>query len=1296
MTTTILVVDDSEDDQRLYQRAFKDFDCFFSLVMTSSAEAGFARLADLKPDLILLDYNLPDMDGLSFMKKLAEYSDTPIPIIMLTGESNAAVAVEAMKNGVDDYIVKDTDGRYLRLLPGVAGHVMAAHAQREQARRLQKQTEALLLRNQILMQSSMDGIHVMDMLGNLVEANDAFCRMLGYTREEMAHFNVADWDAHWSAEELQERFKQLIGKSAMFETVHRRKDGSLIDVEVSSSGMEIDGQGFLFAASRDITGRKQAEGVLKLNKTIIETSYDGFWRFDTNGYLLEVNQSYADMTGYTREELVGKNISQISAQSITPELVKARIDKAIGHGLSIFETQHRHKDGHVIDVDVSIAYIPEAQCLFSFMRDITERKKIEAVLEQHKLVLDTSIDGFWMTDMQGYLLEANEAYAKLSGYSVAELVNMHISQLEAIELKPEEVRVHIEKVVAQGYDRFETRHRHKDGHEIEIEVSVNYMADTQRLVVFCRDITERKKAEATLLKGEANLRAMLDNSPYLTWLKDTEGRYIAINTVFADYLRLEDIRDAIGKTDLDLQPKALAEKYRADDAEVMASRQRKHVEESAFDGHTTHWVETYKTPIIDGHGNLLGTVGFAKDITERKRSEERLRESETNLKDMFENLRSGVAVYRALPDGQDFFFTSFNRAAERIENVRREDVIGKNVVEVFPGVVEFGLLEIFRRVWQSGVEEHFPITFYQDGRIAGWRENHIYKLPNGEIVAIYDDVTKEKQAAEEMFLESQVERKRADMLAQQFGHLLQNSFNEIYLFDADSLKFLLTSEGAEKNLGYTDEELNQLTPLDLKPSYTRESFEELIAPLRSGKQPSLLFDASHRRKDGTTYPVEIRLQLMESDSPMFLAVIQDISERKKAEQNEKQFTRALKLLSECNTLLIHAENEQLLLENICQLAVVTGGYLMAWVGFAENDAARTVRPIALSGYEEGYLDGIKVTWSDTEFGQGPTGTAIRTGATVAIMNCLGNPKMAPWREVAIKRGYQSSIALPLVSNKHLFGALTIYSVEPQAFGDEEVVLLEELASNLAFGIETLRIRGAHERAQQESRELSKHLQTVREEEKASFSREIHDDLGGILAALKMDAYWLASNLAAEKDLKPLLECTKSMSGLLDTAVLSMRRIITDLRPTLLDDLGLVAALKWQSAEFQKRSGIESRVFCVEDSYIEDKLSEAQLINLFRIAQEALTNVARHSGASRVEVGLHQDGEEVVLTISDNGKGLPQGNAVAPTSYGMRGMRERVILLGGKINFDSPPDGGFSVAVRLPLPADNKNIEGVKP
>jgi len=129
----------------------------------------------------------------------------------------------------------------------------------EQTHRLRFQSEALLRRNQTLMQNSMDGIHVLDIRGDIVEANDAFCRMLGYTPEEMASLNVADIDAQWTAEELQIRIKALIGKSAKFETVHRRKDGSLIDVEVSVNGMEIDGQCFLLASSHDITDRKHAE-----------------------------------------------------------------------------------------------------------------------------------------------------------------------------------------------------------------------------------------------------------------------------------------------------------------------------------------------------------------------------------------------------------------------------------------------------------------------------------------------------------------------------------------------------------------------------------------------------------------------------------------------------------------------------------------------------------------------------------------------------------------------------------------------------------------------------------------------------------------------------------------------------------------------------------------------------------------------------------------------------------------------------------------------------------------------------
>jgi len=182
----------------------------------------------------------------------------------------------------------------------------------------------------------------------------------------------------------------------------------------------------------------------------------------------------------------------------------------------------------------------------------------------------------------------------------------------------------------------------------------------------------------------------------------------------------------------------------------------------------------------------------------------------------------------------------------------------------------------------------------------------------------------------------------------------------------------------------------------------------------------------------------------------------------RSENELLRLNRALNLLSRCNMTLVHAHDEQELLTNICRLTVETGGYLMSWVGYAEDDAEKSVRPVAASGYEEGYLESLSVTWADSERGWGPTGSAIRSGVTSVNQNCLTNPKMAPWRAAAIERGYQSSIALPLTGKARVLGALTIYSAEPFAFGPEEVNLLEELATDLAYGIEALRTRVDHE------------------------------------------------------------------------------------------------------------------------------------------------------------------------------------------------------------------------------------------
>ncbi len=228
--------------------------------------------------------------------------------------------------------------------------------------------------------------------------------------------------------------------------------------------------------------------------------------------------------------------------------------------------------------------------------------------------------------------------------------------------------------------------------------------------------------------------------------------------------------------------------------------------------------------------------------------------------------------------------------------------------------------------------------------------------------------------------------------------------------------------------------------------------------------------------------------------------------------------------------------------------------------------------------------------------------------------------------------------------------------------------------------------------EQQFRELTAHIQTAREEEKTRIAREIHDDLGGTLTALKMDVYRLAGKLSGNQQTAPLLEHVESMTQLIDNAVGVTRRVISDLHPTILDDLGLAAALEWQSGQFRKRTGIACKVNGAEDRDDERKLDKAQAINLFRIFQEALTNVSQHSGATRVNVEFHQSDEEIILSISDNGRGLPEGYVIAQTSYGLRGMRERVAQLDGQIIFDSPPGGGLRVTVILPFAAGH-NQEG---
>jgi diguanylate cyclase (GGDEF)-like protein/PAS domain S-box-containing protein len=287
----------------------------------------------------------------------------------------------------------------------------------------------------------------------------------------------------------------------------------------------------------------------------------------------------------------------------------------------------------------------------------------------------------------------------------------------------------------------------------------------------------------------------------------------------------------------------------------------------------------------------------------------------------------------------------------------------------------------------------------------------------------------------------------------------------------------------------------------LHPDDAQRVLSTFRAHLKAGS-PGLEIEYRMRRKDGQWIWLACRGTVVERNRAgralRMAGTSMDVTKRKLAEENEGILSRAFKLLSQCASLLVRADSEPELLEQICKLAVEVGGYAMAWVGFAQHDAARTVLPVARSGHDDGYLDSVNVSWHDNQRGQGPVGTAIRTGATVAIQDFDSNPTTRPWRHAARLRGYQSCIALPLAADDAVLGAVAIYSRAPFAFGVDEVQLLEQLARDLAFGIRTLRSRAEHEKARAVlKRESEKNRAFLRN---ASDGVHILDAAGNLLEA----------------------------------------------------------------------------------------------------------------------------------------------------------------------------------------------------
>ena len=485
----------------------------------------------------------------------------------------------------------------------------------------------------IMIRTALDGFWVTDVRGRFLEVNDAYAHMMGYSRAELLKLDVSAIEAAETPKDTARHIGRLLETgSDRFETRQRAKDGRILDMEVNANYSERFG-GRIYCFLRDITERKRAEEELKLSAQILDGVSDTVFLLDLEGNFVYLNEAAWKSRGYTRDEMMRMNLRALDTAKQS-DLIESRMKTLMENGQSVFESAHRCKNGPIMQVEINARVIESGgrKLLLSVIRDITERKRSEIALheseEKIRFMSAYAQDALIMMDDEGKISFWNAAAEKTFGYSAQEVMGKELHAFiaparyyDAFKKVYGHFRATGEGAMIGQTGELMAMRRGSVEFPVELSLAALKLKNRWHAVGIVRDITKRKQDEEKLRMSEARLQATLDNSPYMIWQKDLEGRYIACNQIFAKASGQKQPQDVLGKTDLDLWPQGLAEKYRADDKEVISTRRQKVLEELTVTDGQEYWVETCKTPIVDKNGYLFGTTGFAQDITARKQVE---------------------------------------------------------------------------------------------------------------------------------------------------------------------------------------------------------------------------------------------------------------------------------------------------------------------------------------------------------------------------------------------------------------------------------------------------------------------------------------------------------------------------------------------------------------------------------------------------------------------------------------------------------------------------------------------------
>ncbi len=701
--------------------------------------------------------------------------------------------------------------------------------------------------------------------------------MSGYSREELIGHNADDLNMWACAEERQRILKKLVetGHLKNEEFLFRTKSGELRTCLNSSDSTHISGERRIIVVIQDITDQKRAEGALrdseeKFSKAFNASANAISIKSVKNNRYIEVNDSFTRFTGYAREEVIGHIGGELNVW-VNQEEKKRWTDTIQKEGRVVNqEFSSRMKSGDIrIGLGSSdIISIGGEPCRMVVITDITERKKAE---EKHRTIVKTALDGFWIVDLKGRMLDVNESYCNMVGYTREELLGMTIRDVEALENSEETLR-RIKKIVEQGSDRFESRHKCKDGRIIDVEVSTKYLDIEQgQLFVFCRDITERKQAEKALQESEEKFSKAFNasaNAICFTSLKD--NCFIEANdsfTRFTGYPHEELIgRNAaelglwVNQEELKRWMDAIQKEGRAFNQEFSSRRKSGEIR-----------IGLASAEMINIGGTPCRMVVIT-DITERKQMEMALRESEEKFSKAFRASANAICI-TSLKDNK---FLEINESYSRFTGYTREEVIGHTAAELSLWVNTEELKRVHNKIQEEGKFKNMEFSSrMKSGEIRiglGSAENINI---GGELcrIAVITDITERKKAEEGLRL---------------LGSVTQQVTDSIIVTDPD-FKITYMNKAAQDLLGYTIDEVRG-TDIGLfdAVSISKRVQEDILNALNTGKTWTAVL--TKRRKDGSTFLCDCRRSPLFDETgrlASYIVVYRDITEQKEIEAKLK-------------------------------------------------------------------------------------------------------------------------------------------------------------------------------------------------------------------------------------------------------------------------------------------------------------------------------------------------------------------------------------------------------------------------